>query len=87
MVDELEPFLKSLEPEQRFVVELIYLGGFTTADVCRFMSVSSSQLGKIRTSAMAKMRHMKNERDERMKMMDAPSILLEDLLTRYGEIS
>jgi len=85
--DELRSFMKVLDPEERLIVELTCLGGLTLADLELRLCISKNRLVKIRNSAFTKMRDMKNKMDIKMRKINAPSLVLEDLLTRFREIS
>lgn len=85
--DELRFFLEGLAPLERMIVEVSFLGGVTLLELSRILGLSKSNLSRIRSIALKKMAMRKFERDLQMKKMDAPTVLLEDLLTSPVEIS
>lgn len=85
--DELDFFLEVLDPEERMVIELTFLGGITLHEASRYLGYSKNSLSKIRCSAIEKMKNYKIQCDLQLKKRDAPLVLLEDLLTTPCEIS
>lgn len=84
---ELKNYMEILEPIERMIIELNYIGEISMDNLVRFLGISKSQISKIRTSALKKMRQKKIDFDSSQKITETPSILLEDLLTRFPEIS
>lgn len=83
----LKTFMQVLDPEEALVTELTYLGGFLLKDAARILTRNRGYLSKLRCRAVNKMRKEKRQRDAILEKIDAPMVLLEDLLTRNNEIS
>lgn len=85
--DELRYLMEELNPKERLVVELTFLGGISIEDAAKSLGVTRNIICKRRCAALSKMRVRKMLRDDGLKKRDAPSVLLDDLLTRKIEIS
>lgn len=78
---ELDFLMSELEPYERLAVEFSHIGGVPLNSVCQIFGMSRSLLIEKRKIALEKMRKKKQERQLRLENMDAPPVVLEDLLT------
>lgn len=85
--EALKHFMSTLDPVERMVTELSYLGEIPLPMLSRTLNLSKSSLCKIRNSALRKMKRCKVKSEQRLQKKDAPSFLLKDLLTGGFEIS
>lgn len=85
--DELQFLMEALNPAERLIVELTFLGGMSLNSVSSLLGNSKNSLCKMRSQSIVKMRAQKKAADDKLKKRDAPLVVLGDLLTRPSEIS
>lgn len=83
----LQSFMSVLDSEETLITELSFIGGILLRDISQLYGVTQRHLRLVRGKAIKKMREKKRLMDLCLKKMDAPSLLLEDLLTKEREIS